>query len=416
MPIDRTLTTETATQLELFDAREVVRPDINIAKWSGLIFASPWARDLYQPKKIIVPTGDEGEASITIVPGYDQKRPTTTTQRVFLALLQIWEDQGKPTNGRIRFSARQIAHLLDWRWAGRDTASRIREQLFVLDNTSIDWLRTFYAGEYLETYNEQMNLVDAKSYLGREHMTRREMFTAQHSVRLNQDLVENMLAGRTKPVNFLAIRSVNDSALTLYNLLDNFLAKKRRWERRAYALIYDDLELSGSRYKTAFARKAKLQELQRELDGKELSSGTLKIGVAKTADGKDWKLVADKIPAAVRKGRVPPKLANPKDDIPLIVEDIMDGLSQLGTTHPNNTGVLTILARWYPRQMLFDVLSLLKADYRGQIKKSPIKAYVYLTHVEAHKRGREWISECGADCKHRPENRLPLEQLLKQNA
>jgi hypothetical protein len=416
--MNRTLSVEASQQLELFEAQEIVRPDINIAKWAGLIFASPWARDLYEEKEIIFQLGADRSASIRIVPALNHKRPTTTTQRVFFTLLQIWEQAGKPANGSFSFSARQIAHLLSWKWAGRDTAERIQEHLSILNSTSIDWERSFVKGDLKETHNDAMSLIDAKGYLKREKMINNEFFYAQHTVRLNHDLVTNMIAGKTKPFNYKAFISIkNETAAKLYNLLDNFLARKRRWERRATALIYEDLELEGARYKTAFARKAKLQEIQRELDGKELSTGTLKVSIAKTVDGKDWKLIADKIPAVLKdRGRHPQKLANSKDEIPDIVEGLISALSELGTVKKDSEKVLGTLARWYSRQMLFETLSILKADYRGQIKQTPIRAFIYLAHVEAHKRGREWIKECGSKCRHRPENRLSLDEIIKQNA
>lgn len=412
----RVVSVENTQQLELFEAQEIIRPDLNIAKWAGLIFASPWARDLHDPKEIVFQLKNGGDAAIRIIPANGHKRPTTTTQRVFYALFQIWEQAGKPPQGRFSFSARQIAALIGWKWAGKDTAERIQEHLVILNSSTIDWEESFASGDEVVTMVEAMSLIDAKGYLKREKMSDRQFFYGQHNVRLNSDLVANMLEGKTKPFNYHAFISIkNETAAKLYNLLDNFLANKRHWERRATALIYEDLEMDGKRYEKTFARKAKLQELVRELDGKELSSGTLSVKVVKTADGADWKLVADKTPKALKKGRIPPKLANPSDDIPLIVEDLLEGLSQLGTVKAESGNTLAILARWYSRQMLFETLSLLKGDYRGQIKKSPVRAFVYLTHVEAHKRGKEWIKDCGPKCRHRPENRLPLDEFMKKS-
>ncbi len=69
-------------------------------------------------------------------------------------------------------------------------------------------------------------------------------------------------------------------------------------------------------------------------------------------------------------------------------------------------GVLTSLATWYSRDMLFRALSILKADYRGKIKTSPIKAYLYVTHTLVHEQGKEWISDCGKGCRYRVENKV----------
>ena len=256
-----------------------------------------------------------------------------------------------------------------------------------------------------------MNLIDAKSYLTREKMNNKEFFYGQHNVRLNQDLVENMIAGKTKPVKYLVFISIkNDGAAKLYNLLDNFLSKKGHWERRSKALISDDLELSGSRYKDAFARHKKLKELKNELDGKELSTGaTLSISISKTADGEDYKLIVRKISASKSKRRFPPKIANEQDAIPHIVDDLMEGLDFVGSVRPSSRKWLEYCCLWYSRDMLFMALGLLKGDYRGSVKTSVIRAYSYILHKLAHERGLEWVRDCGKDCPYRPENLRKLD-------
>lgn len=410
MELTRIVEAETAQQLELFEAKEITRPDVNIGKWAGLLFSSPWAKDLFEVRKIVINTNDDSEASITIVPAKDKKRPTTTTYRVFLALIQIWEQSGKPPNGKFKFSARQLAHVLKWRWAGRDTAERLQEQLSILNGTTIDWARSFYSGNELDVFNEEMSLIDAKSYLRREKMDKREFFFGQHTVRFNADLVENMLNGKTKPVNYNAFISIrNEGAATLYNLLDNFLARKNKWERRSLALITQDLEFSGERYKERRHRLVKLKEFVRELDGKELSSGRLSLSYEKTADGEDYKLVARKMPRNLKK-RIPPKLANAEEDILYIVDDIVMGLNDAfgSRVSKESQKTFTILARWYDKQMLFQALSIVKADMRGNIKKTPIKAFMYQVHLMAHERNLRWISDCGDNCRYLPKNREPL--------
>lgn len=410
------ISVDSAIQLEMFDPVEITRPDVNIGRSAGRIFASPYARDLDQPKVFtweVDRGGEKAKASLSITPLMGKKRPTTTTLKVYLALTQLWELAGKPANGEIVFSARQLAHMLNWRWSGKNVAQRIQDHLTILKGTQIDWLRSYSRGSKVETRVQEMNIISDRSYIEREDSLRSELFTSQQTVILNQRMVENMLAGNTKPVNYDVFLSIkNESCANLYTLLDSYLSRKRRWERRALALIREELFLAGTRYDQRFARHELLKRFVAELNGKELSSGKLEVWIEETADKADWKLVVTKIPRTAPKGRIPPKQANPTDDIPYIIEDIMDGLSQLGTVSPASTKILNVLARWYPRQMLLDVLSLLKGDYRGLIKKSPIRAYMYLVHVEAHKRGREWIRECGKKCRHRSENRLPIESFI----
>jgi len=242
-------------------------------------------------------------------------------------------------------------------------------------------------------------------------MLSKEKFTRQQSVRLNADLVANMIAGNTKPVNFKEFISIrNDSSANLYTLLDLFLWDKLKWERRSHGLLFEDLEFSGKRYEQRRIRLAKLKEFVAELDGRELSHGKLSLSIETTVDGEEYKLVARKIPRISKKKRIPPKLANPEADIPYIVDDIVMGLNDaFGSRVPKDSQkTFTVLARWYDRNLLFQALSVVKADMRGKIKKSPIKAFMYQVHVMAHERKLPWIRDCGSNCRYLPENREPL--------
>ena len=134
------------------------------------------------------------------------------------------------------------------------------------------------------------------------------------------------------------------------------------------------------------------------------------MDIAKTADGEDYKLVAERIPRIQPKKRTPPKLANPKEDIPYIVEDIVTGLEDAFnmTSSDRSKKTFSLLAAWYGRNMLYQALSIVKADLRGKIKQSSTKAFMYQVHVMAHERNMPWISDCGAECRYRAGNRTPL--------
>lgn len=406
------------TQLELFEPTEIVRPDVNIGKWSGWIFASPWAKDLSSGKEHVWDTvyeGHEVRASLMIRPINGRKRPTTTSYRVFLALIQLWEASGKPEDGVINFSARQLAHMLEYKSFNSDTAQRLHEHLDILSNTSLSWTFSFETEDGVSEQYSDMNLLESQAYKDQRFFKGDKAFQRRQSVRLNRDLVLNMLAGKTKPINYKEFISIrNDSSANLYTLLDIYLSKKRHWQRRARALIYDDLEFSGVRYEQRRLRHAKLKEFVAELDGKDLLNGKLKLKIEKTVDGEDYKLVAEKIPRITKRKRIPPKLANPETDIQYIVDDIVMGLNDaFGSRVPKDSKkTFAVLARWYDRNLLFQALSVVKADMRGKIKKSPIKAFMYQVHVMAHERKLPWIRDCGSNCRYLPESR---ESLFKNN-
>ena len=407
-------------QLDIFQPLDVARPDINIGKWSTVLFSSPWARDLHQPK-VHTWTGQfEGKtvtASITITPRPNYKRPTTTTYKVLLGLIQIWEQSGKPENGRIRFSARNLAKILVWKWGGW-AAQQIQEHLAILKGTQIDWSRSFDLEGTLERQASGMSIVDAKEYLELKDRDSDEIFTEQQTVRLNLDMVQNMLTNNTMPVRFKVYLGIkNEGSARLYSILDLVHSSKNHWQRRSLGLFYDDLEFEGDRYQRRRIRLAKLKSMVADLNGCELSRGTVSLAIRTTVDGTDYKLVSRLAPRREKKKfHWPPVPANHEDDIDSIVAAIVDGLQvvQPGRVHISKQA-LTYLAHWYPETMLMRQLSVLKADYRECIKESAIRTYMYLVHVEAHRRGLSWIKECGPQCQHRPENRQLMDGKIVQH-
>jgi hypothetical protein len=401
-----------ATQLELFEPSEIVRPDVNIGKWAGWIFSSPWSKGLRDAKEHTWETevdGSKVNASIKVRPIHGRKRPTTTTFRTFLALIQLWEFLGRPVDGKITFSSRQLAKVLKLKAFSASTATRIQEQLDILANTSITWAFSFNkAGKYEKRVSD-MHMIEGVDYYEHGDFLNHEKFTKQQTVRLNPELVENMLNGKTKPINYEAYISItNDSSASLYTLLDIYLSRSLKWERRAKPLLFEDLEFGGKRYENRNIRLAKLKELKADLDGKTITTGTLVISIEKTSDGEDYKLVARKTPNPEKATHYLPRNANPKEDIPYIVDDLFEGISWVGSIPEKERKNLTRLAQVYSREMLFQVLAILKADYQGSVKTTPIKAFMHLCHVTAHQKGVNWIKPCGKSCPERPENRKNL--------
>ena len=404
---------ERNTQLQIFQPLDVTRPDVNIGKWAAILFSSPWAKDMDKPKTYTwtgTYLGKEAQCAITITPLQGHMRPTITSFKLLLGLIQIWEQSGKPSDGRIRFSARNLAKIMNWRWGGT-IARRIQDHLTRLRGTTIDWERAFILDSVKERRVADMSYIDGKAYVSAEDRDSEEIYLEYHTVRLNLDMVQNMIANNTKPFKFIIFRDIRDvGAARLYSILDINLSGKDHWQRKAKALLYDDLEYEGTRYKLKRARLAKLKKLVAVLDpdgtGCELSHGIVRLHIRTTVDGTDYKLVSHCTPFQKKLRRWPAKQANHEDDIPNIVANLVDGLKQIKPCTPERSrDTLELLARWYPEEMLMRVLAILRNDYRDRIETTTTRTFMYLMHVEAHRRGLEWIKDCGPNCKHRPEHR-----------
>ncbi len=364
----------------LFEPSKEIRPEYNIGKFAGKIFVSPYAKDVKEIRKYQwqVVDGDQSlDASLTITPLTGQKTPTTTTLRVFLALIQVWEHIGFPEDGIVRFSARQMCNVIGWSWAGTDTASRIYEHLKILSGTSISWVLAYQSKDGgLNKLYADMSILSSASYRQRGSLFEPEKFSIVQKIRLNPDLVDNMLAGHVRPMNYEAFKKIgNDTTAVLYTCLDLYLHKKPKWERRAEALLSDDLGLTGKRYEKRFNRHAKLKEFVRELDGVALFSGMLRLAIEETADGKDWKLVARKTKATLLKRQRPvAKRIATKEHAEIIAADLIEMIERQPQSGKPRRGYIEFLCGLYPEPLLRQALSIAKADYQGNIKKT-------LTHV-----------------------------------
>lgn len=390
-----------AQQLQLFTPEEIVRPDQNIGKYATMLFASPHLKNLDDHRVFSWPVMVEGDeevmASIAIHPQKDQIIPTTTTFKVLMALIQVWRMRGSDPSGSISFSDRQLAEVAGWSFSGA-TAKRIRTHVRILQGTTIDWVLSYRRGEKLERRVQAMSLINDATTVERSEMFEDERFRAVQNVTLHRMLVENMLSNRVRPINFASLRQIKSDASTrLYMMLDLFLARKPKWERRSYDLLTADLGYEGKRYGNRGERKRTLAKLIADLDGKELASGKLSVEMAETADGKDWKIVARKERRIVKK-RPRVSVICSTSDAELLADDLLAGFEGLEKAGPPKRGFMVFLCERYPEHVLRDALARAKADYRGHVRKTVGAVFRY--ELESLVRGRGDLTWYKASPKH----------------
>ena len=243
-----------------------------------------------------------------------------------------------------------------------------------------------------------MSLVDTSGITMRVDMTNTEAFTAMQSVRLNRELVENMIEGRTKPFpdqEFLKIK--NDNVAIMFTLLDTIMADKSTYERLGTKIIREDLEMVGTRYNKRNLRKPVLETLVQGLNGRRISSGVLKAVLLPAASGKDDKIRFTKTPYRQRK-QPKVKPINSTADAEAIAQEILDGLGQIGSIGNANWDLPVHVCKCYKFEMLPTAVAVVKADLRGKINSSAIQAFMDQVHRMAHERKLEWVSKCDTDC------------------
>ena len=276
---------------------EKIRVELNVEKWPAL-----WrpARSQADPKvrllerEFTTSTGIRGISKLEI--GFTHLGTVTTEdQRMFYALIRLWEESGKPADRPVFFSDRQLARLLHKKW-GTNVIESINASLRRLRTTPLRWINSYHrndgSGKSVEeetffNFLEQLKIVTRKEH---GHITNQQGY-----FKFGNDILNNLLNNYTKPLfddEFFKLET--EIGQLLYTHIDLVMADKTRYERRTKEL-FADLGLllpENPSYSRQGNRKQGLQRPAAELIGKRLSTGELKsITFERTADGKDYKII-----------------------------------------------------------------------------------------------------------------------------
>jgi hypothetical protein len=388
---------------------EIIRPEVNFEKWAHIIFGASHSRSIRNKSKLFkytdtLPDGSSIDASI-LVEAYNGKLPSTKTRRVLLALIKVYESRGVDARGILHFSLKEIADILRLEW-GSTTAVDISRELFQLLNTPITWKYIFIAaqGEKL-TRLSGMHIVDEVDVVEKKDRKGRELIERLNIVRFNPYILENLKAGKTKPINFavtLELRS--EIAQMLYAHLDVILSDKAHYERTTKNLFSDLFLEAEKEYRYPFGRKRKLEKAIGELNGKPLTTGILQLRLEKTKDETDYKLVANKIPVLASAPPTAKKLStrdfivlsNPPKVVDILVSDMCRAIPSY---KEKEKGIFKTLAKKYKAPILQQAIAELKAD--GRDAKNPMAFFLTIVHRLAHQAGLDWIADCGDTCQLR---------------
>ena len=390
---------------------EIIRPEVNFEKWAHIIFGASHSKSIRKQSREFrytdsLPDGSSIDASIT-VHAYEGRLPSTKTRRVLLALIKLYEIRGLDERGILRYSLRELADILQLEW-GSKTALALTRELFQL-LAPITWRYAFVnaQGEKLSRL-AGMHIIDEVDVVERRDRQGRECFERINTARFNPSIVENLKAGKTKPVNLavtLELRS--EIAQMLYAHLDIILSDKTRYERTTKNLFSDLFLESDEEYRYPSGRKRKVQKAIRELNGKPLATGILNLFLEHTKDGTDYKLVANKIaviaspPPMAKKTKaraffIP---ANP----PAVVQLLTQEMSESIRGHQSeDMSLFETLAKTYKAELIERALAELRAD--GQAAHKPIAFFLAIIHRLAHQAGLRWIADCEEPCRFRTEH------------
>ena len=285
----------------------IVRSELNLEKWSIWLPAnSRLARqDRVIEREVTLPDGSRVNARVEVL-FTTRGSFTTEDQKVYYALIKLWEEAGRGEEP-VTFSLRQVAKVLRRTW-GTKVMNSLIASLVRLRVNGFVWENSYYDG----TTKETVRLLDTFTILGDLKVARRDrdgkLSKEAGTFRFNDYVLKNLRANHTKPVVLDTILGFQtEIAQMLYTHLDLVLAGRARYERRTKEL-FEDLGLIGTEYGKQSVRLRRLEPALRELEGARLSTGRIvAAGVERTADDTDYKIV-------IQKGRVSDRsLAAPAD-------------------------------------------------------------------------------------------------------
>lgn len=288
-----------------------IRAELNVEKWAiwQPANARTELRERVFERTIEAPDGSRVTAKLTVAPNI-RGNLTTEDQRVYYALVKIWEEKGRNIS-YTPFSLRRLAAVLGRPWS-KQTIQSLRDSLTRLRLTGFIWEQAFEDGSRKNRLGvlHPFTILDDLKIIDKKHD--KHVTTEGGYFRFHDAVLKNLLANYSKPVLFNVVLSFkSEVAQVLYTHLDLVLADKANYERRTREL-FEDLGLEGKDYHKPSVRKRRLEPAVKELQGKPLTTGLIsRISLEPTKDGEDLKLV-------VRKGKAkvaPPPPSEPPSNV-----------------------------------------------------------------------------------------------------
>lgn len=406
-------------QLDLFPlAVETLRPELNIAKYSNYIFASPKDTDLAELRIFRLGIEDVNETEIQVSPvtfSYRKVKytrvPTHTSENYLYALFQLWDENGRPSrNEGLNVWGSDIFKILGIA-AGGTSYDSLHRELRVLSGCLVH-LDNFIDGTEIPDAGRDFKLLDSVSFRTQRNRVTRKISNVSFQIKFSDDILVNLQNNITKPLLFKTLLSIKSHhGRRLYKSLDLYLNHKNPIRNYAASSLVSNYKIPGKKYSEKKHRKQLLLKFITDLNGLPVSRGRLSLTLKKGVT--DWLLVCALVPSKTPR-KVPLKPANPPDLVAVLFKEMQEtvGIS----TQPEkgyNDPIGLIYATKYPEKVINNALSIFRADAKyNPAVRSKIKIFTDILHREAHREGYDWIGKRCAGlktCIKNPLNELPLE-------
>lgn len=244
--------------------------------------------------------------------------------KIYLALVELWEKAGRPTDTPVHFTTYKLLKRLDLSDDGR-TYEKVKVALYDLRQVPIEFIHSFYMpqeGSFSSL--EPLSILNHLRIYERKKATKPDKVRGYGQFQFDRYISENILNDYVHPLRLDVVKSFKhhkDLSILIYTYLDRQLAYQNKFEI-GLKTLFDSLDLSQDYVRYPAERKRVIEPVLDEIRGKALSTGMLtQLGVYKTKDGNDYKLVARKFPFKMiteapksSAGQLKPQLADNDDD------------------------------------------------------------------------------------------------------
>jgi len=291
--------------------RAITRPELNLSKWSSLLFTSSKNTAKSRSVCITTPSGKQIELIIgrhhlkKDFSKYTEVDTLKAPDLIYLSTLtMIWENAGKPTSQEhlidVRF--RDFVTLAQ-RWVNNTAYESAEMSLKRLKSVPITWRNTFQVkGDLsydpvveLELF-EEMNVLSRLVWLKKKHASgKREPIGFKFQ--FHPEILRNMVNGHTLPMNHKALSKLKkDVSILCYSHVDTMLSKRNTY--RIYSTnLFKQISLDSKRNAKPSNRKRLLENIEAEIVGIPLSTGILRsMKLEWNAKRKDWLVTFNKLP------------------------------------------------------------------------------------------------------------------------
>lgn len=315
----------------------------------------------------------------------------TSHLKVLYGVLKLWTKNSLPPTGEVSFSRNELRKVMGGKHGGW-VHKRIKQWLFDLFNIPLVWEHSFYDAEKKQTIEkvDAFRFFNSVSVFSKSNNTNTAGFQKSKIV-LNEMVVRNILNQGGKNLIFDVILNIRgEIALLLYRFLDWKLSRLEKPFEKKLKELFEELGLdtSSSKYQYPSGRKQILEEAIKELDGKEISTGTLRLSIKETKDGDDFKLRAEKVNVLKLNSQYPSVVGQEGARINDLVNQII-GLC--GDEHSRT--FYSLIAEKMSSDVIYRALSETKDAYqRGAIKDTKAKYFTGIVKCYAQTAGIDLFS------------------------